>query len=77
VTSAASDLLRERRAARHRAAEAAAAERARHADIVLHYTTDDDGTHLWCQGCGWDVTLGFHPTVEAAMAAANEHRANP
>lgn len=45
-------------------------------EIVLVYTTDDDGIWLECRGCGWrgQVPGGeFFPTVEQVTALANGH----
>lgn len=42
--------------------------------IEIQSTTDvDDGIYLRC-ACGWDFELGWHPSIEAAIEAAGEHR---
>ena len=51
-------------------------------DVVLFYTTDDDGIHAECkqiytrtgaQWCGFRKHLGFDPTPAMAIEAQREH----
>ena len=46
--------------------------------VTIHYYNTDDGIWLRCT-CGWEVHLGFEPTVDLAArhaeAHAEEHRA--
>lgn len=44
-------------------------------EMVLWYTTDDDGIHLRCT-CGEDICLGFDPKVHEVVAANAKHLAD-
>lgn len=46
-------------------------------DVVLTYSTADDGVYLWCRSCRWERNLGWDPTPKLAMEQANEHQAKP
>jgi len=47
-------------------------DRAGHQPEELFYTTNDDGIHLSC-GCGQDLPLGFHATIDSAREAFRTH----
>jgi hypothetical protein len=42
-------------------------------NLVVHYTTDDDGIHLWCDECGWSEVVGHTPSVAEVIEAAAHH----
>lgn len=46
-------------------------------DVVLRYSTADDGLWLWCRTCGWERDIGWDPTPKLAVEQANEHQAEP
>lgn len=40
-------------------------------EVVITYTNDDDGIHLYCQDCGVEVTVGYMPSLGEALEAAS------
>lgn len=49
-------------------------------DFTFHYYTSDDGIYLSCERCKrtewsytWEVNLGWEPTIDDAINAAEAH----
>lgn len=46
-------------------------------DTHLTYTIEDDGVHLTCNECPFDLTLGFYATPRQAAEVERLHQAHP